>query len=45
MIILLAGLQNVPGEMYDAAKVDGAGRGRRFRHITLPLLSPTLFSC
>ncbi|MXZ41651.1 MAG: sugar ABC transporter permease [Caldilineaceae bacterium SB0662_bin_9] len=43
MIILLAGLQNVPGEMYDAAKVDGAGRGRRFRHITLPLLSPTLF--
>ena len=43
MIILLAGLQNVPGEMYDAAKVDGAGRGRRFLHITLPLLSPTLF--
>lgn len=43
MIILLAGLQNVPDEMYDAAKVDGAGRWRRFSNVTLPLLSPTLF--
>ena len=43
MIILLAGLQNVPDEMYDAAKVDGAGRWRRFTNVTLPLLSPTLF--
>jgi multiple sugar transport system permease protein len=39
-LILLAGLQNVPQELYDAARVDGASRWRQFRSITLPLLRP-----
>src|SRR6185503_15066846 len=43
MIIFLAGLQGVPEELYDAAKVDGAGRWQRFRHVTLPMLTPTIF--
>jgi multiple sugar transport system permease protein len=43
MIIFLAGLQNVPEELYDAAQVDGANRWKVFRHVTLPMLSPTLF--
>ena len=43
MVILLAGLQAIPTEYYEAAKVDGAGRWARFRHITLPLLSPATF--
>ncbi|MBI1802534.1 MAG: sugar ABC transporter permease [Chloroflexi bacterium] len=41
--IFLAGLGNIPGELYDAAKVDGASGWRLFRNITLPLLSPTTF--
>jgi multiple sugar transport system permease protein len=41
--IFLAGLGNIPAELYDAAKVDGASGWRLFRHITLPLLSPTTF--
>ena len=43
MLIFLAGLQGVPSELYDAAKVDGAGPIASFRHITLPQLSPVLF--
>jgi multiple sugar transport system permease protein len=43
MIILLAGLQAIPEDYYEAAAVDGASRWRRFRHITLPLLSPASF--
>jgi multiple sugar transport system permease protein len=43
MIIFLAGLQGVPEELYDAAKVDGAGRWQRFRHVTLPMITPTIF--
>ena len=43
VIIALAGVQNIDSTYYDAAKVDGAGAGRRFLYITLPLLSPTLF--
>lgn len=42
MVILLAGLQAVPASLYEAAAVDGATAWRRFRHITLPLLRPTL---
>ncbi len=42
-IIYLAGLQNIPNELYDAAKVDGVTEWQKFRHITLPLLSPTTF--
>jgi multiple sugar transport system permease protein len=43
VIIFLAGLQGVPVEYYDAASVDGAGRWARFRRITLPLLTPSIF--
>jgi multiple sugar transport system permease protein len=43
MIIFLAGLQGVSEELYDAAKVDGAGRLARLRHITLPMITPTIF--
>ncbi|MGJ3237951.1 MAG: carbohydrate ABC transporter permease [Anaerolineae bacterium] len=42
-IIALAGLQNIDEVYYEAAKVDGANLWHRIRHITLPLLSPTLF--
>lgn len=43
MLIFLAGLQGVPDELRDAALVDGAGALARFRHVTLPLLTPTIF--
>jgi multiple sugar transport system permease protein len=42
-VILLAGLKNVPRELYDAATVDGAGLFGQFRHVTLPQVTPTLF--
>jgi multiple sugar transport system permease protein len=42
-IIYLAGLQNIPQHLYEAAEIDGANRWARFRKITLPLLTPTLF--
>ncbi|MEJ7653306.1 MAG: sugar ABC transporter permease [Chloroflexia bacterium] len=42
-IIYLAGLQNIPPQLYEAASVDGAGPLTKFRHITLPMLSPTIF--
>jgi ABC-type sugar transport system permease subunit len=42
VVILTAGMLGIPEEMYDAAKVDGAGAWHRFRHITLPLLGYTL---
>lgn len=42
-IILLAGLQTIPDELYESARVDGAGRWAQFWHVTLPMLSPTLF--
>jgi multiple sugar transport system permease protein len=42
MIIFLAGLQAGPPELHEAAAIDGAGTWRRFRHITMPLLRPTL---
>lgn len=40
MLVLLAGLQTIPTELYEAAKIDGAGGFQRLRHITLPLLKP-----
>ena len=43
VIIALAGIQNIDAQLYEAAKVDGAGSFRRIWHITLPMLSPTLF--
>ena len=42
MLINIAGLQSVPTELYDAAKIDGAGRWQSFRRITIPLMSPVL---
>ncbi|CAN5319937.1 sugar ABC transporter permease [soil metagenome] len=41
-ILVLAGLQTIPGELYEAAEVDGAGAARRLTNVTLPLLTPTL---
>jgi multiple sugar transport system permease protein len=41
MLIFVAGLQNISEELYEAAKIDGAGRWARFRHITVPGLGPT----
>ncbi|MFN8522715.1 MAG: sugar ABC transporter permease [Chloroflexota bacterium] len=43
LIIFLAGLQGVPETLYEAASIDGAGTLSRFRHITLPMLSPIIF--
>ena len=41
-IIYLAGLQNIPAQLYEAALLDGAGPWQRFRYVTLPMLTPTL---
>ncbi|EPX75495.1 carbohydrate ABC transporter permease [Salipiger mucosus] len=43
MIIFLAGLRQIPGDMYEAASLDGASTTRQFLRITLPLLSPVIF--
>jgi multiple sugar transport system permease protein len=43
MMIYLAGLQNIPTQLYEAAQLDGAGLIGQFRAVTLPLLSPTIF--
>ncbi|MGW3290669.1 carbohydrate ABC transporter permease [Streptomyces sp. NPDC001002] len=43
MVIFLAGLQQIPAELYEAAAVDGAGKWRQFLSITVPMLSPVLF--
>jgi len=43
MVIFLAGLKQIPQELYEAASVDGAGRVRKFFNVTLPMLSPVLF--
>ena len=42
MVIYLAGLQDIPTELYEAAKIDGANRWSEFRRITLPLLTPSI---
>nr|WP_238345889.1 sugar ABC transporter permease [Luteimonas saliphila] len=42
MVIFLAGLQAIPGDLYEAARIDGASRWRQFIHITLPQLGPVL---
>jgi multiple sugar transport system permease protein len=43
MVIFMAGLGNIPRELYEAAEIDGSDRWAKFRHITLPLLSPTMY--
>ncbi len=42
-IIYLAGLQNIPDHLYEAATVDGASNVQKFRHITIPMLTPVIF--
>jgi multiple sugar transport system permease protein len=42
-IIYLAGLQNIPPHLYEAAEIDGAGAWKKFRHVTLPMMTPTIF--
>ena len=42
MIIFMAGLQAIPGDLYEAARIDGASAVAQFRHITLPMLKPTM---
>ena len=43
MLICIAGLQNIPRELHEAAALDGASPYQRFRHVTIPMLAPTLF--
>lgn len=43
MILLLAGLQTIPSELYEAAELDGANGWQRFWHVTVPMMRPTLF--
>ena len=43
MMIFLSGLQGVPGELYEAASLDGAGKWQLFKHITIPMITPILF--
>lgn len=44
MLIIIAGLQTIPPELYDAARLDGAGTIATFRHITLPMLAPAMLA-
>ena len=43
MVIFLAGLQGVPRHLYEAVSIDGGGAWQRFRHVTLPMMTPTIF--
>jgi multiple sugar transport system permease protein len=43
MVIFLAGLKAVPAELYEAASLDGANGWQKFRHVTVPMISPTVF--
>lgn len=43
MVVFLAGLQQIPASLYEAAVIDGAGVTQRFRHVTIPILSPVIF--
>ncbi|HWS35393.1 MAG TPA: sugar ABC transporter permease [Actinoplanes sp.] len=45
MLLLLVGLQAIPGDVYEAARLDGAGRWQTFRHVTVPLLRSSLAMC
>jgi multiple sugar transport system permease protein len=42
-VIFLAGLQGIPAHLYEAAEIDGAGCWSKFRHVTLPMLTPIIF--
>ena len=45
MIIYIAGIQNIPGELIEAAKIDGAGKWRILRNVTIPMLMPSITIC
>jgi len=45
MILFLAALLDVPTQLYEAAEIEGAGSWQRFRHVTLPMISPVIFFC
>jgi ABC-type sugar transport system permease subunit len=45
LVIILAGLQTIPQQVYEVSRIDGAARWERFRYITLPLLKPTIGVC
>lgn len=45
MVIYIAGIQNIPGELIEAAKIDGAGGWQRIRYVILPVLMPTISTC
>lgn len=45
LVVLLAGLQTIPQQVYEVARIDGAARWQRFRYVTLPLLKPTIGVC
>ncbi|MCC8138211.1 MAG: sugar ABC transporter permease [Clostridiales bacterium] len=45
MVIYIAGLQNVPGELIEAAKIDGASGWQRLRYVIIPMLMPTISTC
>ncbi len=45
MVIYIAGLQNVPGDLIEAAKIDGAGGWQRLRYVIIPMLMPTISTC
>ena len=45
MLIYLAGLQSIPGDLYEAAKVDGGGAWTRFKNVTIPMLAPAITIC
>jgi len=45
IILFLAAIQEIPQSIVDAARIDGAGRWREFRHVVLPLLRPTIAEC
>ncbi|MCD8347064.1 MAG: sugar ABC transporter permease [Lachnospiraceae bacterium] len=45
MVIYIAGIQNVPGDLIEAAKIDGAGSWQRLRYVIIPMLMPTISTC
>ena len=45
MIIYIAGIQNIPGDLIEAAKIDGANNTQLLRHVTLPMVMPSITIC
>jgi raffinose/stachyose/melibiose transport system permease protein len=45
MIIYIAGFQSVPGDLYEAAKIDGANKGQLLKNVTLPMMMPSITIC